>query len=525
MAYLPYFLPLAVIVPIVALLLMIFCSFLGGRVVRSLALAGFILPAILSICLAFYYPNFVEFSGDYAYLGMLSVGLDAWGIQLSFGLNGVSLPLFLLAAWVGLAAGLYAMQSHAEDKESYWMLLLLMLSGLLGTFASTNLFFFFFFHEVALVPTFVMMGRWGGAGRRVAAMEMAIYLTLGAMLTLLGLIAFYIQASPFMPTFDMRGLSQLFTVLPLSEFSQEMIFGILLVGMGILVSLFPFHSWAPRAYATAPAPVAMMHAGVLKKFGLYGLIQVALPMLPLGAELWAPYLVILALGNVLYIGWVTVAQQDLKMMLGYSSVMHMGYAFLGIATLSTLGVGASVIFMVGHGLTVALLFLLGTSLYKRTGTYNMLEMGGLCKPLPVLSAFFVAASLASLGLPGFLNFWGELSIFVALWDYSPLYTALAVLGVIISAIYGLRAVARIFFGELPSHLKTPMLDLNWAERLPALLLVSALLCLGFYPAPLVKQVNDALLYTRVDPVMWVNPDAEPGNSLVVETILDVSDAQ
>ena len=512
MNYLPYFLPLAVATPLFALLGMIFFSCLGERVTRALAIAGFVLPAILAVCLAAYYPEFAQMPGDYAYLGMIPVGLDAWGINMSFGLNGISLPLFVLAAWVGLAAGLYAIQGPAEEKGTYLMLLLLMFSGLLGTFASTNLFFFFFFHEVALVPTFIMIGRWGGAGRRAAAMELTIYLTAGAMLTLVGLIALYIQASPFMPTFDMRALGQFFAILPSGEYSQWLIFGLLMVGMGVLVSLFPFHTWAPRGYAAAPTSVAMMHAGVLKKFGLYGLIQIAVPMLPAGAALWAPWLMLLALGNVLYIGWVTVAQRDLKLMLGYSSVMHMGYAFLGIATLSTLGIGGALILMVGHGLTVALLFLLATSTYKRTGTYNMTEMGGLCKEAPILAAFFVAASLASLGLPGFLNFWGELSIFIALWDYSPVIAAFTILGVVISAIYGLRAVARIFFGEKPARQTQPIIDLSWGERWPALLLLVALLVLGFWPRPLIDQVNAGLSVNRAEPLMWAHPQIEPAPS-------------
>jgi NADH-quinone oxidoreductase subunit M len=241
----------------------------------------------------------------------------------------------------------------------------------------------------------------------------------------------------------------------------------------------------------------MLHAGVLKKFGLYGLIQIALPLLPLGLGAWTWVLVVLALGNVLVIGFVTMAQRDLKQMVGYSSVMHMGYAFLGVAAFSVVGAGGVVLMMVAHGLSVALLFLLSTSVYHRTQTFDLDQMGGLVQKAPVLAAFFVAAIFASIGLPGFANFWGELAIFVSLWTLSPWVTACAVGGVIISAIYGLRAVANVFFGQ-PSEAfakidaQKPVVDLSWNEKLPALVLLVALLFLGFWPRSISTPLNAAL---------------------------------
>ena len=272
----------------------------------------------------------------------------------------------------------------------------------------------------------------------------------------------------------------------------------LLFGFGTLVSLWPFHTWAPLGYGAAPSSAAMLHAGVLKKFGLYGLIQVALPLLPQGAAHWVWPLALLAgFGNVLIVGLVTMAQRDLKQMLGYSSVMHMGYCFLGLAAMSVVGTGGVVLLMVAHGLSVALLFLLATSIHHRTHTFDLTEMGGLAQKTPVLAAFFVAATMAGIGLPGFANFWGELTVFVALWNFSKWVTALAVAGVVISAIYGLRAAARVFFGPSSEQLqrvmaKHPPADLDWKERLPALLLLAALLFIGFWPRSLAEPVNRAL---------------------------------
>jgi NADH-quinone oxidoreductase subunit M len=228
------------------------------------------------------------------------------------------------------------------------------------------------------------------------------------------------------------------------------------------------------------------------------LVQVGLPLLPDGVAHWALPLAWLAVaGNVLVVGLITIAQRDLKQMIGYSSVMHMGYAFLGLAAGSAVGVGGVVLMMVAHGLSVALLFLLATTIHHRTHTFAMDEMGGLAQKAPVLAALFVAATFASIGLPGFGNFWGELTIFVALWKFSPLITALAIAGVIISAIYGLRSVARVFFGPETQRMrdvavKHPPVDLQWAERIPALVLLVALLGMGFWPKSLSDPINAAL---------------------------------
>ena len=467
---------------------------LPKRFATKLAAAAFALPAVIALWLWREFP--AEGAQHYSYLSSLDTGLAAFGISLKLGLNGIALPMFLLAAIVGLAAGLYALRSQAERLKTYLVLLLIMHGGLLGVFASVDIFFFYFFHELALIPTFIMVGIWGGRDRNYAAMKMTIYLTLGAMLSLIGLIALYVKSGA--NTFDLIELKRAIAEEGIRASTQYYIFGLLMFGFGILVSLWPLHTWAPLGYGAAPSSTAMLHAGVLKKFGLYGLIQIALPLLPEGAAQWAWKLALLAaFGNVLVIGFVTMAQRDLKQMLGYSSVMHMGYCFLGIAALSTIGTGGVVLLMVAHGLSVALLFMLATSIHHRTHTFDLSEMGGLAKHTPVLAAFFVTGTMASIGLPGFANFWGELTVFVALWKFSPWITAVAVAGVIISAIYGLRAAARVFFGQpteamMRVTVQHPPADLDWYERLPALILLAALLFFGFYPKALSQPVDQAL---------------------------------
>jgi len=460
----------------------------------KLAYVGFGLPALLALHTWYHFPS--QGGADYFFTSEYSTGLERFGIALHLGLNGISMPMFALAGIVGLAAGLYAIQSGAERLKVYLMLLLIMQGGLMGVFASVDVFFFYFFHELALIPTFIMVGIWGGRDRNYAAMKMTIYLTLGAMLSLIGLIAIYVKSGA--NSFDLIALRHALAEQPLAAGVQKYAFGLLMFGFGILVSLWPLHTWAPLGYGAAPSSAAMLHAGVLKKFGLYGLIQIALPLLPVGASQWVTVLATLAaVGNVLVIGFITMAQRDLKQMVGYSSVMHMGYAFLGIACLSSVGAGGVVLLMVAHGLSVALMFLLATSIHHRTHTFDMNEMGGLAQKAPVLAAFFVAATMAGIGLPGFANFWGELTIFVALWKFSHVFTIIAVSGIIISAIYGLRAAAKVFFGSTTEEFakvsaEHPPADLRWAEKIPALVLLAALLFVGFWPKSVSDPVNQAL---------------------------------
>ena len=495
------FLLVSIFVPILAGLVLLSSSRFSVNSMRALSVFGFGCPLMIGIILyGLFDPSL---AGEYNFELRLPTGLESIGIYLHLGLNGISMPLFLLAGMVGLAAGLYAMNSKAERLHLYLALLLFMLGGLMGTFASIDVFFFYFFHEFALIPTFLMIGIWGGAGRRIAAIEMTIYLTLGALLSLLGLIALYVQSG--VDSFSLLELRNYLSAHPLTETVQNNIFALLLFGFGILVSLFPFHSWAPKGYAVAPTGAAMLHAGVLKKFGLYGLLQIAAPLLPSGVEHWFPWIVWLALGNIILIGLVTMAQKDLKMMLGYSSVMHMGYAFLGIACFSVAGAGGALLMMVAHGLSVALLFMLSTCVYHRSQTFDLSSMGGLATKAPVLAGFFVAATMASIGLPGFGNFWGEFTIFVALaetgmtkWIVAP-----AAIGIVISAIYGLRAVSNIFFGQAKESFKVRLesgeiTDLQSYEKLPACILIGGLLLTGIFPRIISDDANRelAVLYLQ-----------------------------
>jgi NADH-quinone oxidoreductase subunit M len=483
-----YALPVAVFCPLLVGCLLLFARLWGPAFSRGLAALGFVTPAVVALGLAWAYPSAALDPDGYAWGCSIPTGLEGLGIGLRLGLNGFALPFFVLAALVGLAAGLYALHSTAPQIPVYWVLLLWILGGLMGAFASTDLLFFYCFHEVALIPTFIATGLYGGSGRRLVALELTVYLSLGAIVALLGLILLYTQAS--ITSFDLAELRRYFAVYALDPSTSRVVLALGLVGFGTLVSLFPFHTWAPRGYAAMPSSVVMLHAGVLKKFGLYALVQVIFTLAPLGLAVWTKVLVWLALGNILLVGLVTLAQRDLKLMISYSSVMHMGYPFLALACmavphLAPLGLAALGPLCLGHGLSVALLFLLAHVLHQRTHTYDMRALGGLGQKMPILAALFVFAIMASIGLPGLASFWGEWLLFTALYQVCPVLLTLAALGIIICAIYGLRAANGVFMGPLrlpqPLSQSGSLADITWPERLPALILAAALLLIGLCP--------------------------------------------
>jgi NADH-quinone oxidoreductase subunit M len=286
------------------------------------------------------------------------------------------------------------------------------------------------------------------------------------------------------------------TAHPIAAPAQRHIYLLLLIGFGVLISLFPFHSWAPEAYASAPAPAAMLHAGVLKKFGLYGLLRLAIPMLPAGAHYWMYLLVILLLGNIIYIGLVTIAQKQLDWMLGYSSVMHMGYIFLGIASANVLGTTGAAALMFAHGLSIALLFAIAGQIRNRTGTLLFDDLGGLGKVMPFAGLAFGFATFAAIGLPGLANFASEIMIFFGAirngWEMQRFHifqiaTVLALWGVVISTVYMLRAYRATFMGTMNERWGK-LVDLGTGLRIPLVLLIAGLIWFGFFPQTLVRMV-------------------------------------
>jgi len=424
------------------------------------------------------------------------LGAKSLGIACRLGVDGLNIGLILMGAIVAFAAACCPFEIQSREKEFY-ILLLVMTGGILGAFASLDLFFFYFFHELALVPTFIMIGVWGrGERRNYATFQITLYLSLGALIALVGLIALYLQVPQGERTFDIPALIRYFTTNPMAAPAQRFIFPLLLFGFGILVSLWPFHSWAPLGYGSAPTPTAMLHAGVLKKFGLYALLRVALPLLPEGIHApglfgrsWIEVLVVLCLGNILHVGWVAMRQKNFNLLIGNSSVAHMGFVFLGLASLNLIGITGAVVVMIAHGFLAALTFGLSGYLRQQTGTLEMKDLGGLARQLPFIGVALTMAALAGCGLPGFANFIGEATVFFGSWTVNPIATGLALWGaLIIGAVYMLRAVRAMLHGPATERNREAV-DANLWAKLPFAILLASLLVFGFFPRLLTEKIQ------------------------------------
>lgn len=476
-----------IIIPLFTVLLLAIVPRHYRFVMRLAALFSTLLTMVLALVLFW---KFDTGEAGYQFVTQIPfLGAETLDIQCKLGVDGLNIGLIFMGAVVAFAATCVCWEIKSHEKEFY-ILLLLMTGGILGAFASLDLFFFYFFHELALVPTFIMIGVWGrGQNKNYATFNITLYLSLGALIALIGLIVLYVQLPAGQRTFDLEKIIEYFRANPVSVGAQRYIFALLMFGFGILVSLWPFHTWAPVGYSAAPTATAMLHAGVLKKFGLYGLIRIALPLMPEGTKHWLGVLALLCLGNVIHVGWVAMRQRDLNLLISNSSVAHMGFIFLGIASLSLIGVTGAVVAMVAHGLLVALTFGLSGYLYQHTGTLDMKQFGGLLRQIPFVGTALIMAAFAGCGLPGFANFAGEVLVLFGAWKTLPWFVVAATWGaLIIGAIYMLRAVRHIAHGPLPEQWVT-LRDANPWRKVPFILLLSCLLIFGIWPRSLTDKIK------------------------------------
>jgi len=480
-------LSLIIFIPILAAL-----AILVGAPARKTAFGAAVAQFALTL---FALLSYDKKAGGYQFMSVSPIVPD-WKLNYAVGADGLSLVMLLLTGIVTLAA-VWVTPKIEKREGLFYACLLFISAGAAGAFASTDLFFFYSFHELALIPTFLLIGLWGTGERYTAAWKITIYLGIGSIVLLIGLIDLYLAVPEGSRTFSIIELQSTSGLIPAAAQSRPYLF--LLIGFGVLISLFPFHSWAPPAYASAPTPVAMLHAGVLKKFGLYGLIRIALPLLPEGAKAWASLLLILLVGNIIYVGLVTIAQKKLDLLLGYSSVMHMGYIFLGIAALNIVGVSGAALLMFAHGLSIAALFAMAGFLREKNPLLLLDSFGGVAKSAPWLAFAFGLAAFASIGLPGFANFASELSVFFGAFKPGPglaapnfqLATVFALWGVVISAVYMLRAYRAIFLGapgKDAAEWADPVKSLRW----PVILLLALLLIAGFAPGAFLAYLQPSI---------------------------------
>ncbi|MDP6101907.1 MAG: NADH-quinone oxidoreductase subunit M, partial [Dehalococcoidia bacterium] len=373
--------------------------------------------------------------------------LDSLGITLSLGVDGISVPMVLLTGIVMFTGVLISWNVEHRAKE-FFVLFFLLVAGVFGVFVSLDLFFFFFFYELAVMPMYLLIGIWGSSSdfgtflrpKEYGAMKLMLYLVAGSVLVWVALIAVFVEGG--IGTFSLLALEDV----TFSENFQRVFFPMFMIGFGILAGLWPFHTWSPDGHVAAPTSVSMLHAGVLMKLGAYGIIRIGIDLLPQGAEEWMPMLIILGTVNVVYGAVSAMGQRDLKYVVGYSSVSHMGYVLMGFATLNSLGMGGAVLQMFSHGIMTALLFALVGVIYDRAHIRDIGVLEGLTKRMGLTAAFFAVAGLTSLGLPGLSGFVAELMVFLGVFRDYPVLGILGIVGAAITAVYILRLLAKVFFG-------------------------------------------------------------------------------
>ena len=417
------------------------------------------------------------------------------GITLALGVDGISALMIMLTGIV-MFTGVLVSWSVADRNKDFFVLYFTLLSGVLGVFAVRDLFFLFFFYELAVLPMYLLIGVWGSSTdfgtfvrtKEYGAMKLMLYLVAGSVLVWVAILAIFVQAG--LGTFDMAALESAAD----SEFSasfQRLFFPFLMVGFGVLAGLWPFHTWSPDGHVAAPTAVSMVHAGVLMKLGAYGIIRVGIGLLPDGAEDWMPVLIGLGTVNVIYGAMSAMAQRDLKYVVGYSSVSHMGYVLMGMATLNSLGMSGAVLQMFSHGIMTALFFAVVGAIYDRTHTRDIAVLEGMAKRMGIAATAFAVAGLASMGLPGLSGFVAELLVFLGLFETYPALGVLGIVGAAITAVYVLRLIARVFFGQLAARWQSQT-DVSRLETASTGLLVGFILLVGLFPFPFIRVIDSAV---------------------------------
>jgi NADH-quinone oxidoreductase subunit M len=455
------------------------------------------------------------------------VWMRQFNIEYFLGVDGISITMVLLTALISLVAMIASLpwwgkvdSNHFSRKKvpGYMVMFLLLETGMLGTFCAMDFFMFYIFWELMLLPMYFLIGIWGGPRKEYAAIKFFLYTLAGSVLMLLCMIGLYYTSGPSVLA-DGTATQHTFNIMALSAMGQagrfakaapilgfafsKVIFVGLFIGFAIKVPMFPFHTWLPDAHVEAPTPISVILAGILLKTGAYGMIRFNFQILP-EAALWAAAAIALfGTINIVYAAFVCLAQRDLKKMIAYSSISHMGFVLLGLAAMTPQGVTGAVFQMVSHGLISPMLFLIAGVIYDRAHTREIAGFGGLAQIMPEYSGITGLAFMASLGLPGLAGFIGEFLVFVGAFVQFRIMTILSATAVIITAAYYLWTMQRMFLGQLNEKWKS-LLDMNWRERLTLYPLGAMVIFFGFYPVPIFDLMNKSL-YSLMDIVRVTPP--------------------
>jgi NADH-quinone oxidoreductase subunit M len=407
------------------------------------------------------------------------------GISYHLGVDGISLPMLVLNGFIIFTGALMSWNIEHRTKE-YWVLLLLLTTGVYGVFISLDLFLLFVFYELAVLPMYLLIGVWGSTRKEYGAMKLTLFLMAGSAAVIIGMVAVYFGSG--LRTFDLTVLARNAGNFP--GWFQVAFFPPIFAGFAVLAGMFPFHTWSPTGHVAAPTAVSMLHAGVLMKLGAYGCLRVALWLMPYGAQQWLPLIAVLTIFNVVYGATIAMAQRDFKFIIGYSSVSHMGLVVMALAAGTQLALMGAVLQMFAHGIMTGLFFaVVGRMIYERTHTRQLPELGGLGRVMPFAAVAFILGGLSSMGMPGFAGFWAEFSIFLGVWERYPLIAVIAALSIPITGAYILQAVYRVFFGEVqdPEFFRLP--KLTWQEYTGASILAVILIVVGIYPAIITEMID------------------------------------
>ena len=475
----PNILSIIVFLPIVAGAVMLFIPPKNRDLIHRFALAVGLVCFLLSLVVYFSFdPN----GARYQFLEKFD-WLPALGISYYVGVDGITAPLVLLTGVV-IFTGVIISQRIDDRPREFFSFLFILASGVFGVFVSLDLFALFFFYEIAVFPMYLLIALWGWKQtREYAAMKLTLYLFIGSVIALVGALAMYFASG--LNTFDMIALEG-------ANFSpefQNLWFPFVFFGFAVLGGIFPFHNWSPDGHVAAPTAVSMFHAGVLMKLGAFAALRVGIMLMPIGAQTHLPWIILLTLVNVVYGALIAMVQTDFKYMIGFSSVSHMGLVAMGFATLNYNGYLGAGVQMFSHGVMTALFFAVVGMVYDQAHTREIPKLGRLVKYMPFVAVAFIIGGLTSMGMPGFSGFIAEFPIFMGLWNSHPWIAIVAAISVAVTAAYIMRAIGRVFFGEVPSELEGHMHDVKFSEKLALSVLCIFMVGIGLFPGIIVPLVN------------------------------------
>ncbi|HVR40320.1 MAG TPA: NADH-quinone oxidoreductase subunit M [Thermoanaerobaculia bacterium] len=443
--------------------------------------------------------------------------IPSLGVKYIMSIDGIALLLILLTTLTGVIAIYSSFSAIKHREKEYYVLLLMLQTGMIGTFCAMDFFLFYVFWEVMLVPMYFIIGIWGGPRKLYAAIKFFLYTLAGSVLMLLSILALYFYNDGGIPFLNIAGLGNgsTFEVLQFHKIGhlipptlQFWIFLGFFFGFAIKVPMFPFHTWLPDAHVEAPTAGSVILAAVLLKMGTYGFIRFALPILPDGTRQLLPWVVALSIIGIVYGALVSLVQKDMKKLVAYSSVSHLGFVMLGMFALNPMGLRGAVLQMVNHGISTGALFLLVGIIYERRHTRMIAEYGGLAKQMPMYATLFLIAALSSMGLPALNGFIGEFTILLGAANRSIVWASFASLGIVLGAAYLLWLYQRVFWGPLDNPENQKLRDLNFRELATLVPLVILMVWIGIAPKVFFDTIEEPVNYIvrQVEPAYF---DKEP----------------